>query len=208
MNDDGSMARLTDLRTFGERHGLHICAVADLIKYRMRTERVVRREAEGSIEVPGVGTFRTRLYQGLGTGGLHQALWMGEIGPSPALVRVQAAPPPWAFLDVDTSTASASAMAALKAVAAEGCGAVVLMHLASPAEWLRRSFVKDFEGESEIVVQARAEALRDLGMGCQILLDLGMQDLRLLTSSTRPIVGLEAYGLRLIERISLKGGRK
>jgi 3,4-dihydroxy 2-butanone 4-phosphate synthase/GTP cyclohydrolase II len=208
MNDDGSMARLGDLRAFGERHNLHICAVADIIKYRMRTERVVRREAEGSIEVPGVGTFRTRLYQGLGTGGLHQALWMGELGPAPALVRVQAAPPPWAFLGGDASPAAASATAALKAVAADGTGAVVLMHLAAPAEWLRRSFVKDFEGESEVVVQARAEALRDLGMGCQILLDLGMQDLRLLTSSTRPIVGLEAYGLRLIERISLKGGRK
>lgn len=203
MNPDGTMARLPDLLAFGERHEMRLCAVADIIKYRMRTERVVRREAEGSLTVPGIGTFRTRLYQGLGTGGLHQAVWLGDLSPAPTLVRVQAAPPPWALFGEEIGNREGiSALSALRAIAEVGSGALVLMHLAAQADSLRRSFVKDFEGNNEIAVQPRAEALRDLGMGCQILLDLGLQDLRLLTSSERAILGIEAYGLRLVERVS------
>ncbi|MEQ1501699.1 MAG: 3,4-dihydroxy-2-butanone-4-phosphate synthase [Myxococcota bacterium] len=221
MNPDGSMARLPDLLRFGRTHGLRVCAVADVIKYRMRTERVVRREAEGSVEVPGIGTFRTRMYSSLGTGGLHQALWLGDPRPEPTLVRVQAAPPPWAFLCPDASPAAASAFSALHAIADAGRGACVLMHL-SPGQsstgldTLRRSYVKDFAaahaaGLHDPPTQPRAEALRDLGTGCQILLDLGLRDLRLLTSSNRPIVGIDAYGLRLVDRVPLvravTGGR-
>ncbi|MEZ4235929.1 MAG: 3,4-dihydroxy-2-butanone-4-phosphate synthase [Myxococcota bacterium] len=215
MNPDGSMARLPDLLRFGEAHELRVVAVADVIKYRMRNERVVRREAEGEVEVPGVGTFRTRLYASLGTGGLHQALWLGDMREEPTLVRVQAAPAPWAFLSPEASALSASASAALQQIADAGRGVLVLMHLSAPVEGLRRAFAKDVvrggEPTEDGAVQARADALRDLGTGCQILLDLGLRDLRLLTSSQRPIVGIDAYGLHLVERVPLvravQGGR-
>jgi 3,4-dihydroxy 2-butanone 4-phosphate synthase/GTP cyclohydrolase II len=206
MNDDGSMARLPDLLRFGEAHRLRVCAVADVIKYRMRNERVVRREAEGEIEIPGCGTFQTRLYAGLGTGGLHQALWLGELREEPTLVRVQAAPGSWAFMNPEGSALAASANAALHQIAADGRGVLVLMHLSAPLDGLRRAFGRDVLREEETgdtAIQARADALRDLGTGCQILLDLGLRELRILTSSKRPIVGVEAYGLHLVERVPL-----
>ncbi|MEN0062937.1 MAG: 3,4-dihydroxy-2-butanone-4-phosphate synthase [Myxococcota bacterium] len=209
MNDDGSMARLPELKDFGRRHQIRIAAVADIIKYRMRTERVVKREGEGSVSIDGLGEWKTRLYTGVGTGGLHQALWKGDLSPDPTLVRVQAAPPPWAFLSPQDAPLGRSAHAALEAVANAGEGVVVFMHLSSPMSALKRSFLAQFEGHSEAASIPRADALRDLGMGCQILVDLGLRDLRLLTSSRRAIVGVEAYGLRVDERVPLMtpGGR-
>ncbi len=202
MNEDGTMARLPDLEAFGRQHRIRIAAVADIIKYRMRTERVVRREGEGSVTLEGLGEWRTRLYTGLGTGGLHQAFWRGDLTPEPTLVRVQAAPPPWAFLCPDTPLGH-SARAAFEAVSHAGAGAVVFMHLASPLDALKRSFLGQFEGQQPEPTILRADALRDLGTGCQILVDLGLRDLRLLTSSRRAIVGVEAYGLRVEERVPL-----
>ncbi|MEQ1566853.1 MAG: 3,4-dihydroxy-2-butanone-4-phosphate synthase [Myxococcota bacterium] len=209
MNPDGTMARLPDLLRFGREHGLRVCAVADVIKYRMRTERVVRREADGTIEVPGLGTFRTRLYAGL-TGGLHQAIWCGDLRGDPTLVRVQPAPPPWAFANPRGTPLAASAESALQAIAAAGRGVMLLMHLSSPAEVVRRAFLKDAAADPTVepVVPVRADVLRDLGTGCQILVDLGLRDLQLLTSSSRGIVGIEAYGLRIVDRVPLlRAGR-
>ncbi len=205
MNADGTMARMPDLVRFGREHELRIVAVADVIKYRLRNERVVGREGEGTIEIEGLGTWRTRMYRGV-SGGLHQALWQGNLTTGPTLVRVQAAPPPWAFLSDDASTVAASARVALAAVHQAGGGVVVLMHQSAHEDVLLRTFNRDFVGESAAPVQARAEALRDLGTGCQILLDLGLRNLKLLTSSKRPIVGLEAYGLRIHDRVPLITG--
>ncbi len=212
MNPDGTMARLPELLEFGRHHRIRLCAVADVIRFRMRSERVVRRETEGTIELPGIGTLHTRLYRGLGSGGLHQAIWLGEPRQEPTLIRVQAAPPPWSFLSPDTSGIAASAKEALRRIAEAGEGALVLMHLAAPLEPLLHAFVKDFEAEGDAPARPRPDALRDLGTGCQILLDLGYRDLRLLlTTSGRPIVGVEAYGLRIVERVPLvrtvQGGR-
>jgi len=202
MNDDGTMARMPELEQFGREHRIRIAAVADVIKYRMRAERVVRREGEGRVELDGLGEWRTRLYSGLGTGGLHQAFWRGDLSPEATLVRVQAAPPPWAFLCPEAPLGR-TARAAFEAVAHEGSGVVVFMHLSPPLDVLRRSFLSQFEGQTDAAVVPRADALRDLGTGCQILVDLGLRDLRLLTSSRRAIVGVEAYGLRIQERVPL-----
>jgi 3,4-dihydroxy 2-butanone 4-phosphate synthase/GTP cyclohydrolase II len=89
-------------------------------------------------------------------------------------------------------------------IAEEGQGAVVFMHLQGGGmDSLERVFLRDFEGDKQELAPPRAQALRDLGTGCQILLDLGMQNLRLITSSPRPIVGIEAYGLDVVERVGL-----
>ena len=204
MNDDGTMARMPDLEAFGAKHEIRICTVADIIKYRMQRERVVRREGEGTLNVPGVGTFRTVLYRSLRTEGLHMAVTLGEPDPVGSLVRVQASPPPWAFLDESVSRAAHTAKAALKKIAAEGRGAAVFMHASmGNTDQLQHSFQRDFGGEGSAPVQASAEALRDLGTGCQILADLGFTNIRILTSSTRPIVGVEAYGLDIIDKVPL-----
>ena len=206
MNDDGTMARLPQLLEFGLQHEMHLCAVADIIKYRMQTERIVKAVSEGSIEVPGFGTWKARLYRGITTDGVHLAVWKGELGHGPTLARVQAAPPAWSFLNPDASALSKPARAALEAVGKEGEGVIVFMHLGgTDNDMLVRAFERDMNGEAPVTVQPHADALRDLGAGCQILRDLGLVNLRLLTSSTRPILGVESYGLHIDERVALGG---
>jgi 3,4-dihydroxy 2-butanone 4-phosphate synthase/GTP cyclohydrolase II len=204
IRDDGTMARLPDLIAFGEKHGILVVTVADLIKYRLRNERIVVAESSGSLEVPGLGRWQARLYSTFGSSALHLALVYGEPGAGPTLARVQAAPPGWSFLGAETSKLARSARAAMEAIQREGAGAVVLMHAAaSDASLLRASFERELAGASAAPTQAQADALRDLGAGCQILRDLGMSELRLLSASDRPIVGIEAYGLRVVERVAL-----
>ena len=201
IRDDGEMARLPDLLEFGAQHDLKIVAVADLIKYRMRTERVVSRVEDGTVDVPGLGTFNSRLYRGM-RGEHHMALWRGELGDGPTLARVQASPPPWSFLGEPVSKLSRQAQAALSQMS-DG-GVLVLMHQnGGGALELEAAWHRDFTGKEPGLTRATAEALRDLGAGCQILLDLGCSDLRLLTRSTRPILGIESYGLNIVERIPL-----
>lgn len=204
MKPDGTMARLPDLIEFGREHAIRIVAVADLIKWRMRNERIVTRESEGTIDVDGLGTWNTRLYRGLTHGGVHMALWRGDLDRVPTLARVQGAPPPWTFLNSDQSALARPARAAMRRIAEEGRGVLVMMHLGGVSDdLLSRHFCRDFEGQAPAPPQASADALRDLGMGCQILADLGLSQLRLLTNSRRPIVGVEAYGLSVSERVTL-----
>ena len=206
MKDDGSMARLPDLEVFGAEHHIRICAVADIIKYRMRTERLVRREHDGELQVPGLGTWRIRLYREVTSGDLHAALWRGGLSSEPTMCRVQAAPPAWSAFGDPSQGLAATPHAAMRAIAESGNGAVVLMHLdgGGPAN-IHRAFVAQFGGEAPARPQPRADALRDLGTGCQILLDLGLRKLRLLTNSTRPILGVEAYGLEIVEKLPVAG---
>lgn len=205
MNDDGTMARMPDLLKFGAHHKIHVVTVADIIKYRMRTERVVKRHEEGEVEVPGLGRWRTRLYIGEPSGGLHMAIWKGDLSKSPTNVRVQGAPPAWSFLGSGSSKSAASAQLAMQRIDKAGSGALVLMHLdGANEERVRWGFARDFGGTRKAPTQVHADALRDLGVGCQVLLDLGLRDLRLLSSSSRSIVGIEAYGLNIVERIPLQ----
>jgi 3,4-dihydroxy 2-butanone 4-phosphate synthase/GTP cyclohydrolase II len=202
MNPDGTMARLPDLKKFGLEHHVRIVAVADVIKYRLRTERMVSRLAEGVIEVPGLGSFHTRLYRGIGSEGRHLVLWKGTLSAKPTLCRVQTAPPAWAAFGAGCSSLSRAMQGALAAIAEAGEGALVLMHLGPSAAAVEALFATDFGGKVETVPQAHAEALRDLGTGCQILTDLGLVELRLLSTSSRPVVGIEAYGLSIVERVA------
>ena len=204
MRDDGTMARLPDLIEFGERHHIRIVAVADIIKHRMRSERVVHRVSEGTLVVPHLGTWETRMYRSVGSEGLHMALWHGPLRAEPTLTRVQLAPPPWAFLDPASARLAPAVQESMRRIVEEGSGAVVFMHLggASP-DHLIRDYVRAFGGSPHPANQARAAALRDLGMGCQILRDLGLRQLRVLERTHRPLVGVEAYDLAISERIPL-----
>ncbi len=205
MKDDGTMARMPDLEVFGAKHQLRIVAVADIIKYRMRHERIVKPIDDGSMEVPGLGTWRTRLYRGLTTEGVHLALVYGAVSRDASLVRVQAAPPPWTFLCPGSGALAGSARHAMEQIHAAGSGALVLMHQGGVSpQALVGSFAADFGDGAPAIPIARADALRDLGAGCQILRELGLEKLRLLTNSERPIRGIEAYGLELVERVRLQ----
>jgi 3,4-dihydroxy 2-butanone 4-phosphate synthase/GTP cyclohydrolase II len=204
MNPDGTMARLTELKEFGRQHQIRIVAVADVIKYRMQQERIVRPEARGTLEIDGLGTWHTRLYRSVTTDGLHLAVFKGNLTQEPTVVRVQGAPPAWTFLNAGRSALAGPALAALSRIDQEGGGALVLMHLdGKSTDLLARAYLRDFTGEFQRSEQARADALRDLGAGCQILRDLGLRQLRILSGSARPIAGIEAYGLEVVEHLEL-----
>ncbi|MFT7518101.1 MAG: 3,4-dihydroxy 2-butanone 4-phosphate synthase/GTP cyclohydrolase II, partial [Kiritimatiellia bacterium] len=204
MKPDGDMARLPDLLEFGETHKIRICSVADLIKFRMRNERLVRRESEGTLDIPGLGTWRTRLYREVTNNGLHQAFIFGDLSSGPTLVRVQAAPPPWTMFSGDKSPFGERPCAAIRRIYEEGCGVLVFMHLGGGGnDLIQRAFKREFGGEVNFSPPARADALRDLGTGCQILLDLGLTDVRLLGGAGRAIVGVEAYGLNIVEHTQI-----
>ena len=208
MNADGTMSRLPELLAFGEQHRIRVCTVADIIKHRMRHERVVVAEGSGEIVVDGLGAWRTTLYRSIGAEGLHLALTKGTLTSDTTPVRVQAAPPTWSFLGAASTPLAQTARSAMEQIAREGHGALVLMHLSPTHEVLQRTFLRDVVGQAAEAVQLRADALRDLGTGCQILVDLGLRDLALLTSSARPIVGIEAYGLRVVEERPLSSPSK
>ncbi len=204
MNADGTMARMPELLEFGREHGIRVVTVADLIKHRMRNERVVKPVQDGTLQVDGLGTWHSRLYRSVGAPGLHMAVWQGALGPETTPVRVQPAPPSWSFLGADASDSAATARKAMARIHEHGTGAVVFMHLKPAQDALVRWFHKDMNaGEAVDAKPLQADALRDLGTGCQILLDLGLRNLQLLTSSSRPVVGIEAYGLHITERLPL-----
>jgi len=208
MKDDGTMARLPDLKRFGREHRIRIVTIADVIKYRMGTERIVRCEYKGMLGTEGLGQWEVRLYRGLVHGDLHMAMVLGDLSSEVTLTRVQPAPPSWAVFAPSVAKLALQANAARRAISEAGGGVLVLMHLnGGSVENLEHVFVKDFEGEAERLPVQQATALRDLGTGCQILVDLGVHKLRLLSSSDRPIVGVEAYGLSIIERVGLDIGR-
>jgi len=189
MNDDGTMARMPDLVAFAQRHNLKLGTIADLIAHRRRTERLVKREEEGQIEGVG-GTWRVIVYASTLDHGEHLALVKGDLSrPEPALVRMHAAS---MLRDLVAGRAEDDLHAAMKAIAAEGRGVVVLLR-----DWRADGLSQAIRARRE--KRATAPELRDYGIGAQILADLGLRDIIRLSDNPRPVVGLEGYGLTVVE---------
>lgn len=204
MNDDGTMARLPDLERFGAKHRLRIVTVADLIRWRLRHEVLVETVSEGALPLPGLGEFRARIYRSITDGGLHLAVWRGDLsGDSPVLTRVQSASPIGDVFGSLASDSGSQLWSALHAMASEGRGLLLYMHLSRPSPEL---LLKGLTGVGARPVEAQPSAAtdpRELGIGAQILVDLGIKQLRLMTNNPRKIVGLEGYGLTVTERVPL-----
>jgi 3,4-dihydroxy 2-butanone 4-phosphate synthase/GTP cyclohydrolase II len=197
MNDDGTMARMPDLVPFAERHGLKIGTIEDLIAYRLRNDRIVERVSRTPIESAFGGAFDLYVYETTVEPGEHMALVRGDISkPGPVLVRVHAIDP---LADVagigDGVHAAAQIERSMRAIAREGRGVLVL---------IRDTGVKGLTERVARLSQAPAEKAAgerrqvDIGVGSQILRDLGVSDMVLLTNSPAHVyVGLEAFGLRI-----------
>ena len=196
MNDDGSMARLPDLIAFAQHHGLKLGTIADLIAYRRRTEKLVRRVTEGAVVQAEGGAWTMSVYANTVEYAEHLVLVKGDLanGPPP-LVRVHAVD---LLGDMLGGAHPGPLAGAMRMISAEGRGAIVLIREANPtslSERVRRM------GSSP----RRTQSLRDYGVGAQILVDLGVRDMVLLSNTHRTVVGLEAYGLNIVDQRPVDG---
>ena len=207
MRADGTMARLPDLLEFGAEHGVRIVAVADLIQWRLRNERLVERVLDAMLPIAGQEDFNCRIYRSH-DGGLHMALWRGNLVDQP-LVRIQASDPVGDVFRAGSSDASAQLDASVARIGQDG-GLLVYMNIfggrsSDALLGLIQGHLKPLPG-AEVTPETRAKStgFRDFGNGAQILLDMGVRQMRLLTNNPRKIVGLEGYGLEVVERVPLE----
>lgn len=188
MNDDGTMARLPDLVAFAQKHHLKIGTIADLIAYRRRTESLVRRVHEEKFESRYGGGFKLYLYAADIQYAEHIALVKGDIsGDEPVWVRMHAVD----FLgDILGRGESSVLQRAMKMIADKGNGVVVILRDPDPGA-LSKKLIPSGEDVS-------GHILRDYGIGAQILLDLGVRRMELLTGTPKSVIGLEGYGLHIV----------
>ena len=204
MNDDGTMSRLPDLVGFAQFHGLKIGAIADLIAYRRRNDRIVERLMEHTFNSRFGGEFKWHIYHNTVEYAEHLAIVKGEIDPDePVLVRMHSFSIGTDALGSLDAPDSGVLQQSMEMIAKAGKGVIVLIRDTSPnalSERIRR--VKS-------APSSPVNELRDYGVGAQILADLGVRDIILLSNSQRSIVGLEGFGLRLVETrpVPLDGGK-
>ena len=209
MRDDGTMARLDDVTAFARRHGLKMMTIADLIAYRRRNDRLV--EAVEEVDMPtGYGHFRLKMYRSRVTGLEHLALVKGRVDDGePALVRVHSECFTGDVLGSERCDCGPQLHAAMAMVAREGRGAVIYMRqegrgigLANKLHAYRLQ-EKGMDTVEANVALGFAPDLRDYGEGAQILVDLGIRKLKLMTNNPCKIAGLEGYGLEITERVPI-----
>jgi 3,4-dihydroxy 2-butanone 4-phosphate synthase/GTP cyclohydrolase II len=195
MNDDGTMARRDDLIAFAQRHGLKIATIADLIAYRRRHDRVVERILTGTLESRHGGTFNSAVYVDKTTGVEHIALYKGDLsGAAPVLVRVHVLDVLDDVLGERTSGKAGELEQVMRMIDEAGRGVLVVIREPSPTS------LSDGLKARGGAVETNFGELREYGVGAQILLDLGVANMIVLSNTQRNLVGLDGYGLKLIEQ--------
>jgi 3,4-dihydroxy 2-butanone 4-phosphate synthase/GTP cyclohydrolase II len=196
MNDDGTMARLPDLISFAQLHGLKIGTIEDLIAYRRRTEQLVERILEQPFTSRTGGEFRLIVYANTVAYAEHIALVKGDVStPGPVLVRMHSVNILDDVLGDMASSRSRDLHASMEAIGREGRGVVVLIREGYP------TFLSDrLKAKEEGVAPDGGHELRDYGIGAQILRDLGVREMVLLSNNPMTVVGLEGYGLKIVSR--------
>jgi 3,4-dihydroxy 2-butanone 4-phosphate synthase/GTP cyclohydrolase II len=206
MNADGSMSRMPELVDFCRTHGLKIISVADLIRYRLRHERVVKRLAEGVIRTP-YGEFHTIAYNSSVDPETHLALVHGDLqSEAPVPVRMHANctyGDVFASLDCDCHDVVKGSLAA---IAKEGRGVLVYLHQSAGGLRMQRDHIQPHHPGATYSSgpDGQRKLQHEAGIGAQILADLGLTKIRLLTNHPRKIVGLDAYGIEVSSQDSIE----
>ncbi len=210
MNDDGTMARMPELEKFAEKHDLKIVSVADLVRYRIHKELLVRRVVEADLPTQ-FGTFRAIAYENITNGETHVALAMGDVSSAtePVLVRVQTENVTFAMFGATLGEAASAVQTSLQKISDAGYGVIL--------------YLRQRENNLDLVNQLKTYALmqetgadfqtakretgygkvHDYGIGAQILKDLGIKKIRLLSNHPPKVSALDAFDLEIVETISL-----
>ncbi len=210
MNDDGTMSRMPELERFAEKHDLKIISVADLVRYRIQKETLVRRVVETDLPTD-FGTFRAFVYENIMNGETHVALTMGDFeqATEPTLVRVQTENITFAMFGSQIGEASQAIKNSLRKISSSGQGVILYLrqreHNLDLIHQLQTYAVMQEKGLD--FQTARRETgygnFRDYGIGAQILKDLGVQKIRLLSNNPPKINAIEAFDLEIVEIVPL-----
>ena len=215
MSDDGTMARVPELTEFCRRHDMKMLTVAELIRYRMAHERYVRRLAE-SIVPTAYGEFRMIAYESEITGDSHIAMVKGDVesaGEQPVLVRMHSHCLVGDVFGAKWCGCRDVIDAAMHRIAEEGRGALIYLHSTSKGysvQQLGDRMTIQFHHEQQLATlpESQRRTQREIGIGAQILSDLNLKRIRLLTNHPRKVAGLEGFGIEIVEQVPVSAAGK
>ncbi|HMQ06742.1 MAG TPA: 3,4-dihydroxy-2-butanone-4-phosphate synthase [Saprospiraceae bacterium] len=201
LNEDGSMARLPELIEIADRHGLMIVSIKDLVAYRMENERIVKRVQEKILNTD-LGKFKVTAFRQLTTGDIHLAISTGEIRPDvPTMVRVHSSTETGDILGILFENYGVKLKKSLEMIAENQSGVLLYMRHSEKSESILQK-LSDIE-QSKNINKSSSDEQRDFGTGAQILRELGVQKIKLITNSVVKRVALPGYGLEIVETVTI-----
>jgi len=205
MNEDGTMARMPELEKFSKKFNIPIVTIEDIIAYRLEYETLVKRKVETNLSTV-FGDFKAIVYESSISHKEHLALVKGEISEDePVLTRVHLECLMGDIFGIYSKKCSSPLKKSMDLINKEGKGVILYLRDNSHGDYLSEA-IKEFSGkekETDLAILPKEEELRDFGIGAQILRDLGVKKLKLLTNNPKKVIGLEGYGLKIVERIGL-----